>query len=178
MPESGRPTSGRNRNDVPQVRGFGRISLAIGVAAGLAMWLFARPAVTRRMSLPRYSEEPRSHTALPPADYERRDVSARAMAIGFGGVILALALSMGLAMWLYPNSVVDRRIGAPLPAWPAPRLQEDPARDMHRFYSAEKARLDSAGWVDRAHGIAHIPIDQAMKIVAQQGIPDWPGPKP
>jgi hypothetical protein len=125
---------------------------------------------------PHYSEEPASHAALPPADYERSDVSARAMAIGLGGVVLTLALSMGLAMWLYPSSVVDHRVST-LPTYPAPRLQEDPARDMQHFYATEIARLDGTGWVDRAHGIAHIPINQAMKIIARQGIPDWPGPK-
>ena len=116
-------------------------------------------------------------TDLPPARYERSDVTARMMAAGFGGVLLTLALTLGFAMWLFPHAVVDRRIAAPLPSYPTPRLQEDPAKDMQHFYAAEMARLNSTGWVDQGHGIAHIPIDQAMRIVARQGIPDWPAPK-
>jgi hypothetical protein len=36
-------------------------------------------------------------------------------------------------------------------------------------------RLRSYGWVDRAGGVAHIPIDQAMELVAK-GVRPAPGP--
>lgn len=178
MADSNRRPAHHERNDVPArgKAGFGRMVLALAVSMGVAIWLF--PKTRRAGTAAYYSEHPLDHSGLPPAAYEHRDVSAAAMAAGFGGVILTLAVSMGLAMWLYPHSVVDRRMNAPVPTYPAPRLQEHPAQDMQRFYAAEMARLNSTGWVDRTHGNAHIPIDQAMKIIAGQGIPDWPGPKP
>jgi hypothetical protein len=114
---------------------------------------------------------------LPPARYEPVDISVRALAAGLAAVLLTLLLSMFLAMWLYPNVVVDRRLGAALPPYPAPRLQTDPAKDLRQFVAGETERLNSAGWVDEAHGVAHIPIDEAMRMIAQQGIPDWPAPK-
>jgi hypothetical protein len=30
-------------------------------------------------------------------------------------------------------------------------------------------RLESSGWVDRERGLVHVPIDQAMEIVARRG---------
>jgi hypothetical protein len=38
--------------------------------------------------------------------------------------------------------------------------------------------LNSAGWVDKPHGIAHIPIEDAMREVAAQGIAGWPAKQP
>jgi hypothetical protein len=45
---------------------------------------------------------------------------------------------------------------------------------MAKFYAQEMSRLNSTGWVDKQRGIAHIPIADAMRLTAQQGIPDWP----
>jgi hypothetical protein len=41
---------------------------------------------------------------------------------------------------------------------------------------SEDKALAEIGWVDRKAGIARIPIDDAMKIVAEQGLPDWSQP--
>ena len=111
---------------------------------------------------------------LPFARYERKDVTFRFLATGFACMLVAILLCALLAMWIYPRSVVDRRLGSALPEYPAPRLQSDPTADLHRLLDAQMAQLNSAGWVDRQGGIAHIPIDDAMKRIAQQGIPDWP----
>jgi hypothetical protein len=35
----------------------------------------------------------------------------------------------------------------------------------------EEQRLRTAGWIDRQAGVAHIPIEQAMDLVAQRGLP-------
>lgn len=119
--------------------------------------------------------------ALPSARYEHTDVKFRFLACGAGIVLTALLLTTFGVMWLFPTSVHDRRIPSPLPVYPAPRLQTDPAADLRRFTAQELARLNSAGWTDQDHGIVHIPIHEAMRRVADQGIPDWPtssGAKP
>jgi hypothetical protein len=117
-------------------------------------------------------------TVLPPARYEHQDVVFRYMVIGFAGTFAAILLNLLLVMWLYPSIAVDKRLAGPLPAYPQPRLQSDPAADMRKFLHSELNRLNSAGWVDRGHGIAHIPIKDAMQRIAQQGIPDWPKEPP
>jgi hypothetical protein len=112
--------------------------------------------------------------ALPSARYEHTDVTFRFLACGAGTVLAALLLTTFGVMWLFPTSVQDRRIPSPLPTYPSPRLQENPAADLRRFTAQELERLNSVGWVDQEHGIVHIPIDEAMRRIADQGIPDWP----
>ena len=53
---------------------------------------------------------------------------------------------------------------------PEPRLQSNPTYDLNRFREEEETRLNSYGWVDSAHGVVHIPIQQAMQMIARQGL--------
>ncbi len=54
---------------------------------------------------------------------------------------------------------------------PEPRLQTNPREDLRDLRAQEDAILNSYGWVDRAAGSVHIPIDRAMEIVLERGIP-------
>jgi len=57
------------------------------------------------------------------------------------------------------------------PAPPSPTLQNDPGRETAEIFAAAKARLGSYGWVDREAKTAHIPIERAMAILAEKGLP-------
>jgi hypothetical protein len=56
-------------------------------------------------------------------------------------------------------------------AYPAPRLQDDPAGEFATFKEKELDRLNGYGWVDQPKGFAHIPIDRAIDILAARGLP-------
>ena len=56
----------------------------------------------------------------------------------------------------------------------APRLQYDDEHDMSVFRGSEQHWLDSSGRAP--DGDIHIPIDQAIKILARQGLPQVSGP--
>jgi hypothetical protein len=111
---------------------------------------------------------------LPPARHERSDVSVRSALIAFPLILVGVAVSALLVLWIFPGTTVDRRLPTEPPLFPAPRLQADPSADMQAFRRQELARLNSGGWDDRANGIGHIPIEQAMHRIAAAGIPDWP----
>jgi len=87
--------------------------------------------------------------------------------------VLALAL---LDLWLYPGATIDRTMRLPLPRYPNAQLQPTPREDMAKFYDEEMRRLNGVGWIDKAHGVVHISISDAMRKVAQDGIPGWPAP--
>jgi hypothetical protein len=111
---------------------------------------------------------------IPVARHEPTDIG-EAFIWGVGALVLGvLSLCAFLVLWLYPESRLDRTLHLPLPLYPAPRLQIDPAREMQRFYSEEMLRLNSRGWVDEGQGVGHIPIADAMREIAQEGIPEWP----
>ncbi len=61
-------------------------------------------------------------------------------------------------------------------AFPAPRLQAEPPVDLIRFKESELGRLTAYGWVNREAGIAHIPIERAITIVASSGLPTLGSP--
>jgi hypothetical protein len=60
---------------------------------------------------------------------------------------------------------------------PEPRLQVDPATDLEEMWRAEDAVLNSYGWVDQKAGIVRIPIERAITLLDQRGLPVRPQPK-
>jgi hypothetical protein len=112
--------------------------------------------------------------AIPDAEHEPTDIGA-----GFiwGAVALCLATLLAcalLVLWLYPESWLDRSLQMPLPLYPEPRLQPDPTEDLQRFHAREMQILNGSGWVDKERAVVHIPIMQAMREVAREGIAGWP----
>jgi hypothetical protein len=94
-------------------------------------------------------------------------------------VLIAMVIVMTLlVLWLFPGRTVDRTIHLPLPHYPPPELQVSPRNDMAAFRAQEMRWLNSTGWVDKARGVAHIPIEDAMREVAQEGIAGWPEAHP
>ena len=56
---------------------------------------------------------------------------------------------------------------------PAPRLEADPVTDGDAYRAREAALLGGYGWVDRPAGIVRMPIDEAMRILAERGRAGW-----
>jgi hypothetical protein len=54
---------------------------------------------------------------------------------------------------------------------PAPRLQAQPYKDVYELKSAQRGALHSYGWVDKANGVVHIPIERAIELTLQRGLP-------
>ena len=54
---------------------------------------------------------------------------------------------------------------------PEPRLQTNPRQDLRDLRSAEVTVLTGYAWVDKDAGIARIPIDEAMKLTVERGLP-------
>jgi hypothetical protein len=52
-----------------------------------------------------------------------------------------------------------------------PVLQERPARDLASVRSEEDAILRSYGWVDKSRGVVRIPVEEAMKLLSERGLP-------
>ncbi len=73
---------------------------------------------------------------------------------------------------------VRRDMGKQYP--PEPRLQgipgdpnyhpSDPQQDLRDKLARDRAALQELRWVDEAAGVAQIPIEDAMKIVAEKGL--------
>lgn len=52
-----------------------------------------------------------------------------------------------------------------------PVHETDPQQDLRDKIKADTEANNRLGWVDRKNGIAQIPVDDAMKIVLEKGLP-------
>jgi len=57
------------------------------------------------------------------------------------------------------------------------RSSEDLYGQLRSLRQSEEETLSSYGWVDRKAGIVRIPIDRAMDLVAERGVPKGKGPR-
>jgi hypothetical protein len=112
--------------------------------------------------------------ANPRTRYETSDVPLRLVGFIAAGLFLFIVGSPLLLMAIFPGTIHDRQ-KAPMSTPPEPRLQANPEADLRSLRTAEQLRLSTYGSVDRERGIVHIPLDEAMRRVARDGIPDWPG---
>lgn len=114
------------------------------------------------------------NTRHPRGGHESSDVNI--WAIGKFGIalivltILSVGLLIGVFRYLQSRSPEGAAVN-PEQAFPQPRLQKDPIIDLKEYREAEHKALNSYGWVDRQTGVAHIPIDQAIDLVAAKGLP-------
>jgi hypothetical protein len=116
--------------------------------------------------------------ASPPRDYEKSDADPRLIAVLAAGVALFLTATPFLLLAVYPDAEKQGDISGDLRRPPEPRLQIRPQADLEQVRANETAQLNGTGWIDRDRQVAHIPIDRAIDLLAQRGLPGWPSPKP
>ena len=121
--------------------------------------------------------EPRDNPAVV---HEESDVNVRAV-LWFGAALLVIGavihIGLGLLMGVFTRGAERTPRAFPLTAEeqpaqpPEPRLQTNPRQDLRALRSREDDMLHTYGWVDRRAGVAHIPIEDAMKLTVQRGLP-------
>ena len=57
------------------------------------------------------------------------------------------------------------------PNYQGPLLQIYPEKDLHGMQRANNLDLAGYGWMDRKEGVVRVPIDRAMDLVAERGLP-------
>jgi hypothetical protein len=60
--------------------------------------------------------------------------------------------------------------------FPQPRLQIDPQSDLSLTQARDREVLNGYAWTDRTTGAVRIPIERAMDIVAERGLPHFEPP--
>lgn len=96
------------------------------------------------------------------------DVAVRVVLICIAGFLVFVALSMG-GLMLYLHWLVPGTINPGQTAFPEPTLQISPQGDLDRFRAEQAKPLAGHAWTDRGAGIARIPIEDAMRVVAGRG---------
>ena len=117
----------------------------------------------------------------PEVVHEESDVDVRAI-LGYGAGLMAVAVVVHVFLWwllgVYQTQAYRSRTQAyPLAAGqheqvpPGPRLQDNPQQDMRELRARQEAVLKGYEWINREGGVARIPIDEAMRILVERGLP-------
>ena len=129
------------------------------------------------------------HDPHAPAGYEKTDAHAgdtyRAGFYILGAMFLTALVLVPMYRFLGRSEARDQKgavtvlrpdAGAPGTAFP--RLVASEPAVLAEFRAQEESFLTSYGWVEKDKGLARMPIDAAMRIVAERGLPKFPGPEP
>jgi len=55
--------------------------------------------------------------------------------------------------------------------FPQPQLQKTPIPDLKAIRAEEDRLLNGYSWVDQPKGVVRIPVDRAIEVLAQRGLP-------
>ena len=102
--------------------------------------------------------------------------------MGFGLGLIVVAVVVHFVIYLlfaYFNGVESRPVAATYPLAitqgaktpPEPRLQVNPRQDLRDLRDQEDQILGTYGWVDKNAGTVRIPIDEAIRLTLQRGLP-------
>jgi len=92
-----------------------------------------------------------------------------------GGVIIFIAVSIMMHVMDSHQTAGKNVTVTALPRvefFPPPRLQTQPTEDLAKMQTRDNAELNSYAWVDRRKQIVRIPIDRAMQLTAERGLPN------
>jgi hypothetical protein len=128
--------------------------------------------------------DPHSSADSRDVHHETSDVDIRAV-LGFGLGLLLAGIVIHILIWLLFTFFSERQASHVAPEFPLaagqenrlppePRLQTTPRQDLRDFRAQEDAILESYGWVDKNAGIVRIPIERAMQLTVEQGLPARP----
>lgn len=109
--------------------------------------------------------------------YEKRDISARVVLIS-----VAILVVFIVASFIVLKGYLSLRFGQPEPeaattqratelTHAGPELLITPDMGLPELLAAEDSVLTSYGWVHPDSGIVRIPIDRAISILAEKGLP-------
>jgi hypothetical protein len=136
------------------------------------------------------NEPVRNHDVGTHGSYERQDLSPRGVIYFFVGLAVALVIIYFIVFGIYrvldsynkQNQATmspmvapraDTRAVAPADtqAFPQPRLEESERTELREFIEDQDRMLATYNWIDKDKGIVQIPIDRAMDLIVQRGLP-------
>ena len=112
----------------------------------------------------------------PHIGHETTDVNVWAVgkfAIGLVIVcVVSIALLFGLLKFFQSRQETSvANTVEPTKLFPQPQLQKTPIPDLKAIRAEEDKLLNGYAWVDQPKGVVRIPVDRAIEVLAQRGLP-------
>lgn len=113
--------------------------------------------------------------------YERSDADVRSL-LKFGLSLFVILVAVLISMrWMFFYFAKSQQLGPPASPFenarvlpPQPRLQAQPHLDLQAYCDAQLREINSYGWVDPNNQTVRIPVDRAMDLIIQRGLPARP----
>lgn len=135
------------------------------------------------------SAKPQSSSSAPRGLIEPADVSAEGVFFFVVGLIITVVLCLVIigAMLhrfrkfaLAADAATQERAVVPSAIkggvyFPSPHEQFSPQLDLQAFKAGQERDLNTYGWIDKKAGVVRIPIDRAMDLLLQRGVPTRSG---
>jgi hypothetical protein len=138
--------------------------------------------------------QPTPHQNMTHQDgFEQEDLSSRTALYFLAGLVLVCVVVYLIVFGMYrfldsyatahqpPMSPMvtpeaDTRAVTPGNAetFPQPRLEENERTQLRAFIEDQDRKLATYDWVDKDRGTVRIPIDRAMELIEQRGLPVHP----
>ncbi len=125
----------------------------------------------------------------PTVAHEHTDADSHAITRFGISLAFILVVSQLLLWWVFDHfSDRETKLSPHVPAIikaqaatlpPEPRLQGNAPLDLHPRIDLQKMRreeddvLTHYAWIDPDHGVVRLPIDRALELVAQNGLPKF-----
>ncbi len=114
----------------------------------------------------------------PSEGYEHRDANTRSLFKYGLGLAVILVIVLWSMKWMFSYFAKTQPLGPPASPFenarvlpPQPRLQAKPRADLRNYCGEQMQELNSYEWVDPQNGVLRIPIDRAMEVTIEHGLP-------
>ena len=144
-----------------------------GIAVLLLVSFLTGPAVAQLLGPAMPNEEMGDRTIPQPPD-----VATGVVLMAVAGFLAFIALTMTVLFFYLRTGAPGAFRQATERHFPEPALQKKPQADLKRFELEQRMSLSGYGWIDRSRGIARIPIEEAMRIIAARGDHAYDPPEP
>jgi len=126
------------------------------------------------------SDRPAPRGGLEPADVSFKGVVFFLIGMAVAAILIHVVLAFMFSKLEGHAKQIDQRamqqrvlptVAASRTYLPVPREQISPRLDLQALRAQEEAELSSYGWIDRKAGVVRIPIQRALELVSQRGMP-------
>ena len=115
-----------------------------------------------------------------PQGHENTDLSLKpiitfVVALGIVAVIVHFSLGFFMSRFQAESNAAKKQI-PPLSndmtgQFPPPNTPVEPRKELAKHLNREREVAESYGWTNRDTGIARVPLDRAIEILAERGLP-------
>lgn len=118
-------------------------------------------------------------TDNPTPGHEPTDANVTGLFIFGGALLVCLVLTLagiaaafkGFAYYRSRRQTAPTSLVRADPDYTGPLLQVHPEADLRRMQAGNRDSLDTYAWIDQPSGTVRLPIDRAMDLIAERGLP-------